>query len=530
MAEQQPLATADSVPRLNDRYRLFERMAIGGMAEVWNAFDEALQRQVAVKIMKPALYANPVAVERFRREAMAGARLSHPGIVAVYDTISQPGLEAIVMELVKGCSLRQQLDRTPRLDPGQVLIIATHVLSALSVAHRAGVVHRDIKPANIMLSDDGRVLLGDFGIAKAPEHQVIDLTHENVMIGTAKYLAPEQVTGDDVDARTDLYSLGVVLYECLSGQALFDAGNDAATALARLHQTITPIARVRRDVPIDLAELVDRVVRRDPNARPASAAEALELLGHAVSSRDRTPAVGLTIATTPADPTSTMAVRTPQPATHGPPLPRPPVGRGAVGPDNHHRPVGIVVAILLVAALVTAAVTAGTTSSGLGWLRTLVGRPDGSDASGPAPRSLPIASVHSFDPNGDNRENDDKVAAVVDQDPATVWSTELYRSRDMAGKGGVGLIIELSENTGEVTIDVTTNGSDWGASVFRSNADTPPRTLAGWGPPAATGRSSNGVLPLPTKGSGRWLLVWVTDPGVSAPRFSLSIAELVVNG
>jgi putative peptidoglycan lipid II flippase len=189
-----------------------------------------------------------------------------------------------------------------------------------------------------------------------------------------------------------------------------------------------------------------------------------------------------------------------------------------------------VVAILLVAALVTAAVTAGTTSSGLGWLRTLVGRPDGSDASGPAPRSLPIASVHSFDPNGDNRENDDKVAAVVDQDPATVWSTELYRSRDMAGKGGVGLIIELSENTGEVTIDVTTNGSDWGASVFRSNADTPPRTLAGWGPPAATGRSSNGVLPLPTKGSGRWLLVWVTDPGVSAPRFSLSIAELVVNG
>jgi eukaryotic-like serine/threonine-protein kinase len=539
MAEQQPTVTAAPAPRLNDRYRLFERMAVGGMAEVWHAFDEALQRQVAVKIMKPALHANPVAVERFRREAMAGARLSHPGIVAVYDTISRPGLEAIVMELVNGCSLRQQLDRTARLDPSQVLIIATQVLSALSVAHRAGVVHRDIKPANIMLSDDGRVLLGDFGIAKAPEHENIDLTHDNVMIGTAKYLAPEQVTGDDVDARTDLYSFGVVLYECLSGEPLFDAGNDAATALARLHQTIAPIARVRRDVPIDLAELVDRLVRRDPGARPASAAEALEILGPVTSSRDRTPAAGMR-AVHNADPTtalSGLSPRTPAAPTGHPTTAAPdtrrarnqaPSRRGR-GPDNHHRPVGLVVAGLLVASVVTSAFIAGTSASGLGWMRDLVGGPKGSTAVGAPKRSVPMASVHSFDPNGDGTEHDDTVAAVADNDPTTRWTTEVYRGRDMAGKGGVGLVLELSEAIDAPTIEVMTTGADWGASVFASAAQTPPKTLAGWGAPMAAGRSSTSTLTLHPGGSGRWWLLWLTDPGVNDPRFSLSVTEISIH-
>src|SRR6185295_7001723 len=179
---------------LAQRYQLERRLAQGGMAEVWLATDLALTRQVAVKLLKPTLAADPVVAERFRREAIAVAQLSHPNIVAVYDAIEDTSGEsrrlAVVMQLVNGKSLRQLLDEQRRLSPDLTIHIGSCVAAALDSAHRAGLVHRDVKPGNILITPDGRVLLTDFGIAKGLSSNE-DLTSENVMMGTAKYLSPE---------------------------------------------------------------------------------------------------------------------------------------------------------------------------------------------------------------------------------------------------------------------------------------------------------------------------------------------------
>jgi serine/threonine-protein kinase len=180
------------------------------MAQVWRGTDEVLRRQVAVKMLHAHLAADGSFVTRFRQEAVAAARLAHPGIVAIYDTCSEEGTEAIVMELVPGRTLRERLDDPVPIDPWQAAGLAAQVAEALDAAHRAGLVHRDIKPANVLLAGDGRAKVADFGIAKAAEGG--DLTQPGLMVGTAKYVAPEQVEGKAVDPRTDIYSLGVVLY------------------------------------------------------------------------------------------------------------------------------------------------------------------------------------------------------------------------------------------------------------------------------------------------------------------------------
>ncbi|MET0159030.1 MAG: protein kinase, partial [Acidimicrobiales bacterium] len=218
---------------LAGRYRFERRIAVGGMAEVWEAVDQVLDRPVAIKVLHPHLAGDQNFVDRFRREAIAAARLTHPSIVAIYDTHSSDGDEAIVMELVRGISLRKHLDDHGPLPAGEAVDIGARVAEALESAHRAGLVHRDIKPANILLCDDKRVMVADFGIAKLTD---ADHTSEGTVLGTAKYLAPEQVSGTAVDARTDLYSLGIVLYEMVCGRVPFSGDTDTATVLARLHQ------------------------------------------------------------------------------------------------------------------------------------------------------------------------------------------------------------------------------------------------------------------------------------------------------
>src|SRR5579885_1904037 len=241
------------------------------MAQVWEATDEVLTRRVAVKLLHPHLAADATFVERFRREAIAAARLAHPSIVAIYDTCSEDGTEAIVMELVRGTTLRALLDERGYLEAPQAVAIASQVADALSVAHRAGIIHRDIKPANILLSEDGRVLVADFGIAKAGEGA--DMTGTGTTLGTVKYLAPEQVRGDPVDARTDVYALGVVLYECLCGRPPFVADSDAATALARLHQQPLRPRNIRASISKPMDDVVMRALSLEPAGRYASAGD-----------------------------------------------------------------------------------------------------------------------------------------------------------------------------------------------------------------------------------------------------------------
>jgi eukaryotic-like serine/threonine-protein kinase len=258
---------------LAGRYQLERRIGQGGMAEVWVATDTDLDRKVAVKWLRTNLATDPVVTERFRREAIAVARLSHPNIVAVHDVFVHDGRQAVVMQLVDGKSLRQLLDTQKRLGPELTIHIGAAIAGALDEAHRAGFVHRDVKPGNILVTSDGRVLLTDFGIAKGLTPGDDDLTSDNVMMGTAKYLSPEQVRGRRLDGRADLYSLSLVLYECLAGRVPFLGETDADTALARLQRDPTDLGHLRPTLPIGLVNLIHRTLARNPAHRPQSGAD-----------------------------------------------------------------------------------------------------------------------------------------------------------------------------------------------------------------------------------------------------------------
>ena len=280
------------------------------MAEVWVATDMQLDRRVAVKWLKPNLATDPVVAERFRREAIAVAELNHPNIVAVHDVFEHDGRQAVVMQLVDGKSLRQLLDSQKRLGPELTIHIGAAVASALDEAHRAGFVHRDVKPANILVTSDGRVLLTDFGIAKGLDIADTDLTSDNVMMGTAKYLSPEQVRGRKLDGRADLYSLGLVLYECLAGRVPFQGETDADTALARLQRDPTDLARLRPTLPVGLINLIHRTLARNPAHRPPTGAD----LRAALLAVDTTPPM---IDGTPAEPPRRGGVPTDHPGAAG---------------------------------------------------------------------------------------------------------------------------------------------------------------------------------------------------------------------
>ncbi len=265
------------------RYRLSERLASGGMGAVWRGEDIELGRPVAVKLLHEGLLDDPSSRERFRREARAAAALAHPNIAAVYDFGEDGARPFLVMELVEGETLAARLAREGPLDPAEVTRIGAAVAEALAAAHEAGVVHRDVKPGNVMLATSGQVKVLDFGIAATPD--ATTLTASGSVLGTAPYLAPERVRGDRATPASDLYALGVMLYEMLAGEAPFARETPAATALAHLHDEPPPLRARRPDTPPALAALVAALLEKDPAARPASGAVVAASLGAAPPTR-----------------------------------------------------------------------------------------------------------------------------------------------------------------------------------------------------------------------------------------------------
>ncbi len=497
------------------------------MAQVWGATDQVLARQVAVKVLHPHLARDHSFVKRFRGEAVAAARLAHPSIVSIYDTLAEDGINAIVMELVVGTTMRADLDQHGPLELDAVLAIGTQVADALGAAHASGLVHRDVKPANILLSGDGRVLVADFGIAKAAEGS--DLTSDGSMVGTAKYLAPEQVEGAPIDGRTDLYALGIVLYEALTGSPPFAADTDAGTALARLHQDPTPPRQLRPHIPVAVELVVTRALARRPDDRFADAATMRRALLAAGADPTQAPAVAQAAVAASTDERPAASPSSPppprRPVLPGPaPVPAP--GGDPSDPSDWGRPRPVtrrarwpwVVAGLLFLVGVGAGLVA-LANSGI--------------AEGPG-RTIAIADVTTFDPPpGDLVENDGQLGFITDGDPETAWSTERYGSPELTSdKDGVGLVVALGESTDLRRLDITTPAGGWTAQVHVVDGELPD-DIGGWGEPVNEAAEVDaGTVRVEIDGaSGDAILIWFTRLApIEEGRHTAQVSGIEVRG
>jgi len=283
-------ADAFELVTLDGRYHIVDRIAAGGMGEVFRAHDAVLAREVAIKVLHRPLAADQGFVDRFRREARAAAVLSHPNIVAVHDWGAVDGIYYMVMEFVRGQSLRDILNAEGVLAPAQAADVLLQTLAALDRAHRQGIVHRDIKPENIMVTRDGVAKVADFGLARA--YADAQITHAGHVTGTVQYLAPEQLQGEPADPRTDLYSLGIVAYELFTGQIPFNAETPMAIAYKHLRDRVPAASARNPAVTPGLDGWVASMTEKDRELRPESAAEARRDLQAEASALPPAPPIG----------------------------------------------------------------------------------------------------------------------------------------------------------------------------------------------------------------------------------------------
>lgn len=258
---------------IDGRYRVDQRIAVGGMATVYQATDTRLDRELALKVMHPSLAEDPAFVERFIREAKSVARLTHPNVVGVLDQGTDGDCVYLAMEYVPGCTLRDVLRDRGALTPRAALGVLEPLLAGLAAAHRAGLVHRDIKPENVLIGDDGRVKVADFGLVHGVGTQTSATTGS--LLGTVSYLAPEQIDGGEVDARTDVFACGVLLYEMLTGARPQAGDTPAQVMYARVNEDVPLPSLVAEHLAPELDGLVARATAREPERRPASAAALL---------------------------------------------------------------------------------------------------------------------------------------------------------------------------------------------------------------------------------------------------------------
>jgi tRNA A-37 threonylcarbamoyl transferase component Bud32 len=419
------------------RYGLEEVVGHGGMSTVYKAHDTLLERNVALKILHQQYNEDEDFVERFKREARSVAQLQHPNIVTVIDRGEEDGRQYIVFEYIDGENLKELVVRKGRLDVREALEIALEIARGLGFAHDHGLVHRDVKPQNVLLNGDGGAKVTDFGIARSLD---VDrgVTQTGTVLGTSNYIAPEQASGQPVDAHTDVYSLGVVLYEMLTGELPFPGEHFVAVAMKHIQEPSPSVLDVRGDVPLRVAEMIDRALEKDPEQRfPTMDAFAAEIEANlAELDRGEDGAVTMVV---PA------AQRLKQHTRRRKPVSRVPLLIGLLG-------------VLAIAAVVVGLLT----------LR-------GGREPVPVGAPVPIAGVGAYDPYGDGTEHDAEAVNATDGKISTYWTTEEYNSGlEGVRKAGVGMVLDASGVVQLSRITVVTDTPGFTVEIRATNIEGGP--------------------------------------------------------
>ena len=481
--------------RLSGRYELDSKLGSGGMSTVYLARDATLERWVAVKILHREISDQPDQIERFSREARTVAQLSHPNVVAVIDAGEDGGHPYIVFEYVEGETLKQRIERLGRLPLDEAAAYAIEVGRGLAAAHARRMVHRDVKPQNVLIDAEGRAKVTDFGIAR--ELEADGLTATGRVLGTTDYVSPEQAMGHNVDARSDIYSLGVVLFEMLTGRPPFSAETLVGVAMKHVNEDMPDIQVRRPEVSSALAAVVDRATVKDPAGRYPDMASMLD---------DLESALEVEIARAGSSTGEATNVLRSVPAR-----------RRRIFTPRRMSVAGI--AIVLVAAAVALGIAALTGEEG-------PSREGGEGGAGP----ISITDAVDFDPEGGDGEHPEEVSRVFDGNPTgTGWSTESYSAGlEGAPKSGVGIYVDAGEPVDASELEVVTPTPAWSGEIYAA-ADGPPEELTGWGDPVGT--ISDGeeeeTVPLELTDSERFYLLWITDLGDNE---SVQISDIRLRG
>jgi eukaryotic-like serine/threonine-protein kinase len=444
---------------IGHRFRLDERIGSGGMSSVYRAFDPTLERWVAIKLMHRDISSDPDQLERFRREARAVAQLNHPHVVTVIDAGEDEGAPYIVFEYVEGETLKDRIRRNGRLPVAEAVAYAIEIGRALESAHSHRLVHRDVKPQNVLIDPDGRAKVTDFGIARSLEAQ--GLTAPGRVLGTTDYVSPEQALGHEVTEQSDIYSLGIVLYEMLTGEVPFQADTQVAVAMKHVREPLPDVQRRRPEISAALAAIVERATAKETRNRYATVDELVhdleEVLAiEAARSGETTGEATTVLRNLPGD-TADFA------------------------PRRLRHPYRTLLLSLLLLALVGAAIgyfATSRTEKGAG--RSVTPRTPGLTVV-----DLPGKAARDYDPEGDGEESPGEAQFAIDGNRTTAWDTETYQG-GLAGsnKRGVGLYIDTETEVAARQLDLVTSTPGFRAAVYAAN--TVPGDIGGWTKVSAT--------------------------------------------
>jgi tRNA A-37 threonylcarbamoyl transferase component Bud32 len=425
------------------RFQLEERIGAGGMSTVYRAFDPTLERWVAIKLMHRDISTDPDQLERFRREARAVARLSHPHLVTVIDAGEDEGSPYIVFEYIEGETLKDRIRRMGRLPVPEAVAYAIEIARALSCAHGHRLVHRDVKPQNVLIDYEGRAKVTDFGIARSLE--LDGLTAAGRVLGTTDYVSPEQALGHQVTEQSDIYSLGICLFEMLTGEVPFRADTQVAVAMKHVRDRLPDVQRVRPEVSSALAAVVERATAKEVANRYANVDEMVHDLEQV-----------LAIEAARAGETSGEATTVLQTL---------PSDTAEFAPGRLRRPRRVAIATAVAVGLVAGVVALFVT-------RTEPGTGGGATPSGGDLKEVRLGAnaVGDYDPAGDGEESPEATRNAIDGNPTTNWDTETYRA-DLQGVGkpGVGLYVDAGSPVAARRLDLVTSTPGFEAEIYGAN-------------------------------------------------------------